>query len=430
MNQETCEIMSSFFKDYKKNPNVRLGTEQVNYFISSLENCYENPDAGYVKVIPEKANTNAWGTVLDGHTLSYINRPTSIRKVGEEYWVSNYYTNIAVFDDNFSYLGGPGDVYYGNHTLPNRIAYVHDFVLNQDLNSLYVVSRGYHVIKRFDKTTTGEWLEMWKSGTGSPGDVENDQFYSPSSIDMLPNGNLIVSIYNGKGANDANGNNGSVVEVDADTGDIIKTYIYYKESGNPWDNEIHNPSWVRVINGDVYISSFGKNLVGVWRYNGASDTLEYKTSFTKPSGIEYGSIYPIGLTVDVDNNLINIVCNGPKTIVGMGLDDHDIKYYVGDQEWDDRLNGKNNIAAFQDVRGCESYGSELVVCDYGNNRVQVVPKQPFVTVNCDFEIPVGYRNLFATNCVGTFDEANKTLTVSLNEAKKIEDFYIMLHPET
>jgi hypothetical protein len=60
--------------------------------------------------------------------------------------------------------------------------------------------------------------------------------------------------------------------------------------------------------------------------------------------------------------------------------------------WDDRRKSANIPGQILTPRGFLPLGPDRVlVCEYGNNRLHILPKTNYVQINYDVDIPYGYR---------------------------------------
>ena len=97
----------SFLNDIKRNPNsISVGDDSLDNMIASLST-YTESSCNYILTEPTntdyKTQLDGYGVVLSANTHTYINRPSNIRNVGNEIWISNLESEIVRFDTNFSY---------------------------------------------------------------------------------------------------------------------------------------------------------------------------------------------------------------------------------------------------------------------------------------------------------------------------------------
>ena len=78
------------------------------------------------------------------------------------------------------------------------------------------------------KLSTGEFL--WQHGNGSAGNLKDNKLYNPQDVELLPNGNVLITGYNGfvydpDTDEEATGHGHSGL-----TGSLFKSRVIYKET--------------------------------------------------------------------------------------------------------------------------------------------------------------------------------------------------------
>lgn len=424
--------LKAFFDDLAGDANklklLGLGPNQLAEF-QALAQAAEAPESRRSWIVAEPVG-DAHRTLLSQIGVVHsayrdggrINRPTSLRRVNGEIWVSSYYQRIARFDDNWSYLGWWTGV-YGADFAAGQFQYVHDFAVDVANDRLFLALRAAHRVMAL-RLSDGTLLWTW--GDGTPGDYGAGQPNEPMSLDLLPNGNLVVAVFRGNGDGGGTKSQGYVAEIDAATGAPVACRLQQITSGQPWDGEVYHPAWVRVLNGRLYVALhyLDGGLVAVFD----PGTWDYIESYTKPSGWDVHSINPYGLCLDDPDEAaateLVVAANAPKTLVGLGLADHDYRWHVGSQRWDDRSGARNEPGEMQDIRGVLPLGGGLfAVADYGNNRITVVPKYNQVQVPYAVTVPADYR-LVADTLPDGFDPATNTLMVKLSDLGTVGPLYL------
>ena len=387
-------MLRVWLEELKNNNNMKraccLSDSMIDEFIKELDDA-SIPLKTFQIYYPVSVPESPIGVVVSRYTDNgVIYRPTCVRKVGNEWWIGSYYTSIAKFDENFSYLGKVG--FYGNPiSNPNRYQYTYSFCVNPEQDIYIVTCYAFHVVKCFRISDNSL---VWTAGDGSPGNVSDGHLYNPYDVDFLPNGNIIVSCYNGIGRlqDGTTGTGpGHITEIDVSSGNIIASRVINVNGGYPWHGGIGNPTRARVFGDRIYISSMSRDVVGVWDVN----TWEYITVYTKPREIDIGDLNILGIYVDDTENEIVLSLAGPRKIAALGLDDHDIKWISGELCWDDRSNAENKPGVILQPSDLYKFSdNSYLVCDYGNNRVTVIHKSPYIEVQYNLDqIPEGYEIL-------------------------------------
>jgi len=411
---------------------LNLGVNRLNHMLEELEqlqfnNCrflLAEPDISEtVKQSSQKA-TVAVSAYRDNNQ---VNRPKCIRKVNDEYWVGNTYNRISRFNSSWAFLG----YWKGEYGDPNRsgtsYAYVSSFAVDTTNNRIYIAMEWRHIVRSFN-LETGEFL--WQYGDGSPGHMKDNRIWNPVDVEVLPNGNVLICSYNGYGqiGEDEGANHGFLVEVDSSTGQAVACRKMYKPNtdGNAWSDSVSNPIRARILSdGNLYVSMYNRHHVGCWD----PETWDYVDSFTKPQGMDVGSVYPRGLCLthytlnELTREALVVACNGPKSLGAVDKETHSLVWLTGYGDWDDKREAENNPLSLWDIWDVlEIEPGFYAVADYGNNRISIVPSQ--MTVEIEFKnIPDDVEIKWVPK---GFNKETRTMTVPITKVGSIDKIPIVL----
>ena len=416
--------ITAFLRDLKASSGNKYGANLLDQMIAESEKpAITNT---WVTATPAnddyKADIAGLGVFVDFYTSGgQVNRPTCIRLVGGEYWIASYNTRIARYDINGSFLGYWIGKYAAPTTNDDSYANSNSFVADEVNDRLFIIMPYY--VRAFT-LSTGDLL--WSFGTGASGNLIDNAIYTGTDVDLLPNGNIVVCSQNGKGViSGVEGiGHGHIDEFNAETGALIACRIMYAPDtkGEAWQQSCYRPYACRVLNNRLYVSMNSGDHVGVFDV----DTFQYIESFTKPRGLDVGSIGATGVALNATNDELVVAANSPKRLVGLGLSDHDIHWYSGQQRWDDRAASSKKIGDFQDIRHVLNIGSgRYMVADYGNHRVMVVGESTQLTVQYSVTIPAGFE---IKRCPDCFDKETHVVTVDIRDADKLQDVDLLLAP--
>lgn len=418
--------VQAFLNSIKENSQLKkalnLGEPMLDYLLQEASFDDHKSWVKAMPVTPINELLKGFGTAVSAYRDGLINRPSCIRIVNGEFWIGSYSLPIARFDSNFSFLG----YWIGHHkdprNEPDSYNYVRSFAVDTENDRIFICMEWRHMVRAF-RLSTGELL--WQYGSTSAGHLKDNQLYNPQDIELLPNGNVLITGYNGYGydpdTDEEGTGHGHVSEFSGLTGSLIKSRVMYKTNGNGWKHETSHPSRARILaDGRLYISSYNKHHMGVWN----PETWEYIETYSKATGFDTDAIYPRGMTLSLDGTELVTVCNGPKMLVTIGVDDRDYKWHVGHSEWDDRKQGLHRIGAFQDIWDVIAIAPDkYLVADYGNQRIQIVPNGEKISIPYSVTIPDGFKVAWKPSA---YDLATNTLTLPYNEVQALEDIYLLL----
>jgi len=434
MTIDSCNAIRSFLEDVQKSPNtIRIGESQIISMLDSMSTCLES-SCNYIKTTPTNTNykteLEGYGVVLSSLINKYINRPSNIRHVGDEIWISNLESEIVRFDKNFSYLGGLRGLAYGDPAQANQFRNCTDFSViynnvTQTVERVIMVSSD-HIAKVYETDANGFFQLLYTIGTDT---ISGNAplLNNCTGCEFLPNGDFIIVNKNGE-----TNNSGSVVQYAQATGNPIKTQLQDTGTnlGSVWDDECTNPTSVKVLDNKIYIST-ERDEIGVWDI---TDTFNwvYETVYTKPDGVNSNTMNPYGICINITEDVICTCSNTSSEVVTMGIIDHDLKNITGIQKFDDVSAPNDYINEFGSTNAVEFFYNDLdeiigrIVIDTTNNRVQVIPGKDTIDIPYTFVLPDGKEVIETSNCVGNFDIITSTLTININDIDKVKDFYVII----
>jgi len=423
------DLIRRFFDDFSSNDRAlrAMGYSQGSQRLARLMD-EANLDANHIWVKAEPIGTahidlsKKIGVAVSKYRDGTVNGPTNIRKVGTEFWVCNYYSQISRFDENWSFLG-----YWGrfgdaiNTALYNS---VRDIAVDEANDRVFIVMSNNNRVRCFSLSSADH---IWSWGDGSKGDYATNQPDFPCSCEVLPNGNLAVAVKNGRGTIGGQEGiyGGYIAELDAETGNPVACRLMKKTDGYPWQDEVSLPTQIRILNGRLYISNNDINLIGVFD----PTTWDYIETFARPAGFDVQSVYPNGICLNDAGDQLVVAANSPKLVVALGLTDHDYKWHSGTAGWDDRVSAENKPGEFFSINGILPIGNGFyAVADMGNNRVSIVPEFNYFPVQYQFSVPPGYR-LVKEQLPPGFDPSTGILMVHIAELQNVSPIYLACERE-
>ena len=361
-----------------------------------------------------------------GIVLSYqlhnniINRPRFIKKVNNKWYIGGDYMPIKIFDDNWSYLGDISARYASSSN-----GYYREYDMDIDFNNdiIYIACYNDHIVQAF-RFSTGDYL--FTIGTfRSAGDVSQGRLYYPRQVKVLSNGHVLVLSQRGRGLKDgqaATAYYGHISEYDG-TGNFINTKIQYEGTGNAWSGECYYPNYMKVYENedDVFVCYYDRGYVARFDLD-----FNYKTVYTAPSEMSdvIERATPKALLVDYDSNQLIVANESPDLVASVGLDSHDLNWYVGRTVWNDTRQQVNMIGAFYSIEDIIFYDDNkdsILVVDRGNNCLQVVPSYPKLPIEYNINIPNGYKIVDEQAQQFNYNVNNNVIEYSLDELCKIKE---------
>jgi|UPI0003764F58 hypothetical protein len=344
--------------------------------------------------------------------------PSALRKTSNgEVWVASETASAAIalarFDANFSFLG-----YWGRSAAADGLYLTRDFALDEVNRRIYTVGNN-HVLRAFDLDTQAM---LWQFGTHNAALNLPTGLYTPSGVDMLPNGNIIVASWSGMAVG-ASGH-GHLSEFDP-AGALVATHAMNNGGvSEPWSGSIRNPDKVRVdaLNNLIYVSLYYDDMIAVYD----ATSFAYVACYTKPAGIAAGNLLPRGFYVSQDHNQLVIGASSPRLLAALGVDNHDLAWIAGHAVYDagaQAFNRPNELWGCRDV--LELSPGHYLVADDGNNRLTVISNNNTHIIPYDTAalIPAGWQLALAAMPTG-YDPTNHTMTVPLANAATAGALYL------
>jgi hypothetical protein len=420
-------MIDKFLTDLKNNNEVMQLLGNPTNLIDSMISYYQqlsnrrytyavykpkNKDFGFIEIKDGKVIKKGLGTVLTVRWGGLVNRPYNIRKVGNEIWIASLYTRLRKFDENFSYLGEFG--VWGDE-FPDKYVHPRDFVVTDE--HVVIVCEWRHRVVCYKRDTAES---VWMIGDGQAGNPQDGRVWNPYSIDVLPDGNYILASFYGQ-PEGAITNGGFVAKVDKDTGNMT-VLLSYKKDGFPWNGDVCHPIFVRVYDNEVWISYWDRDIIAVFEYTG--DALVYKRTYGRTSGLNVGAIRIRAFSYNKDEGRVYLTADAPKKIACLDAETHDLLGHFGFVRWEDYNNNPETPGAFLTPSGIIELGDNLVVCDYSNNRVQLIPKEFLFATQFDVEYELDYGeevdNVLEVSDT-RFDLANKKFSLSVDDILSLSE---------
>jgi hypothetical protein len=357
-------------------------------------------------------------TVVSNKRDGTVNRPTKMVMYNNGFLVSNRYSQLSFFDSNWSFIN-----YFGRYADPrsgdNYYADVTGFALDEVNGRIYLACSNYHIVRCF---TFPEMEYVFTIGDGTSGNIADNRLYNPDDVVLLSNGNILVSSSYGYGEIDGVTGTirGNITEFSGIDGSVVNTRIMGDQTnnGDSWLGGVYRPGSMTLKDGLLYVAIRGKDNIGVWD----TETWKYVKAYNKPTGWDVDSVMPRGIAV-TDAEVI-ICAESPGVVVGLGKDDNDYKWSVGRKAWDDKKKANNYPGDFYQPFHVMELTSELIaVLDYGNNRIQVVPKNHYVDVPYNLPVINGYE-IVEDSLPEEFHLENSTLETPLPKLSLIKPLII------
>lgn len=370
------------------------------------------------KIWTEHLPPVGWYQSNHGVVSSYYNKnegcndPVKIlRLLDGNYLVINYSSQCAIFSPDFLFLEWLPFGSYGNQmSVPGAYGNLRGGDINADNTRLALVSYGYHTIKCFDYLT-GQ--ELWSFGDGTPGNASDGRVYNPRDAVWLPNGNLMISSYNGRGDTAIGPYNvGFVAELDGATGALVEVHLEYGPGGGFSNRlECYYPTGLAMFDDHLYVCSYGCDEIGCFD---VAVGFEYVRTYKKPAIVNEDGVNPSACCKGADGELI-VYSAGLKEIAGLSLATGDLLWHAGIAGFDAFSVPKNQPHELWDVYGIIWDDSKQVTlaADYGNRRIQALSQNNTANIQYNVTPPDGGYHL--VQMPEGYDEANQIMTLSVNE---------------
>ena len=359
-----------------------------------------------------------WDQVNYGVVSSYFNKnegcsdPVKIlRLLDGNYLVLNYSAQCAIFSPDFLFLEWlPFGRYDYDLNYPDSYGYLRGGDINADNTKLSLVCYGRHSVRCFDYSTGNV---LWTFGDGSPGFSSDGRLYNPRDAAWLPNGNLMVSSYNGREGTTSNTSNvGVIVELDGSTGALVATHLEYGPGGGFFNRgECYYPTGMAMFDDHLYVCSFGRNEIGCFD---VSAGFEYVRTYKKPAIINEDGVNPTACCKGAAGELI-VYSAGLKAIAGLSLVTGNLLLHAGIPGFDASNIPKNRPHELWDVYGIIWDDSKQVVlaADYGNRRIQALSQNNSVEIQYNVIPPAGGYHL--VQMPDGYDAATQKMMLPVNE---------------
>ncbi len=358
--------------------------------LSSGRGCCQLPES-YIKGIEEEYKSFPTYEELEPSSLpdqkiftvaSYygdgsVNRPSDIKKIGNEWYVLSYSRNISVFDENFTLLRHMGS--YGTPSASNdRFSATRGFDINETAGLLAVACASSHVVRVYSFPAMVHQFDIGTPGTA--GNIADGSLNQPFDV-VITDTNIYVASYYGEASNV-----GAVFEFDL-SGNYVETKLEFDSTGYTWDMEVFHPRKIQVFDGNFYISN-GRDDIGVY-----DSSWNYVTTYTKPSVSTVGSIYPQGVVKDTDK--IWVLGNSFAQIIELDINTHDVLNTYGSLAWADRADVVPEPNTMYNPYSFALFAEGIfVVCDYGNNRLCLIYQDTIEEV--EYPIPSNINILYSS----------------------------------
>ena len=336
-----------------------------------------------------------------------VNRPTALRMVGDEYWVSSQINEgISRFDADWSFLG-QARIPFTPPQNPDSIAlWIGDFAVDADAVYLATgIFQQIQAVRRSDGALLWEFGTQFSAGAGGSGKLNY-----PAGVELLPDGTLLCSSRDGH----------ELVRLDPTDGSYIDSPIIGQ--GNGWEGRVNAPCHIRTgPDGLVYVASRDGQQIAAFDSTAWGPAVE---TYTTPRGWDVAEATTTSCAVA--DGILYAAVENIGTVVGVGVTDHDYRSSVGRIGWDARQGAKNLPGEMMSpVAVLPVEPGWLAVADRDNNRVQLVPTEHYQPVPYQVDLPAGYRLVEHALPPG-YDPATHTLTVPLPRIREVGPLYLPL----
>jgi WD40 repeat protein len=363
-----------------------------------------------------------WNTVDARVLLSYYNGDAGIIDAVKIFpmqdgglLVGNYSNEWFYTTPDFNFNGKFEVGRYGDpQTYVNGYQRTYGGAMSPD--ERYVVMCCYydHCIRCFDRQTR---TVAWTFGDGTAGSPQDGRLYYPVDADFLPNGNVVVSCYSGKG-DAAALNYGYVCEISS-AGMFVRSHLVYTADnmGRANRDGVYSPGSLFVDHDDneIFISCVGRDEVGRWDVS--TTPWIYMDNYKKPSELDIAATNPLTIAPGPPGQIL-VYSDALKVIACLDRNTKKIQWATGLMGLDNHYSPANNPHEIYSVRGMMWHDGlgQVVASDYTNRRLQTLAPGNTLSITYDFDPPEGYDLEFHPR---GFDILTKTLTIPVNELKNL-----------
>jgi len=293
-------------------------------------------------------------------------RPHMLRKDGEHI-VSVDYDRHSIFyyDDNFNLY----KKYYTADNSHNR--YPKCLAITEDRIFVGTVYNRVICIDKNTKDVLWEFGEYNRRGKCSDGKIGR-----PTNIEVLSNGNIVVSTYDGVG--DSNRYYGTLEEFDKD-GNWVKTLLQDTNGGLGADIQTHYPQSIRIYNDIIYVGK--SNEIDVFNYNNGD--LEFIQTIRKPSNAEVEDLNLKDFVIE--DGILYIISTSIKKVVGFDTQTQQIVFSSGHFRYEGYANSGHEGNALNYPYGLMVEDGKIYVADTSNYQIIEVFRNDYT--NPQYELP-------------------------------------------
>jgi len=415
----TC--LQTFINDLSVNENLKRSFPSIGE--EGWANLKAEAALDATRVYREYPPPVGWDDVNFGVKVSYYNDNEGVGQVAKILQLLNgdrlllsYNGQVGIYSSDWVYKGYiPFGRYANPFTEADGYRYVWGGDINADNTRLALVMYGHDCVRVFNYTTGAV---MWTFGDGTNGNAEDGRLYNPYDAVWLPNGNLLVSSYNGTGEV-ATGSNtyGFVVELDGATGALVEIRLEYGDAlGYCKRGECMYPTGLGMWNDQAYVCCIGRDEIG--RFDVDSSNFDWVRSYKKPIEINADGVNPTCVCEGPNDTLI-AYASGLKAIAAVSLDTGAFQWFSGIPGWDARSAPTNEPHELWDVKGIiyDTVNGVTLAADYGNRRVMALIQSNVATVTYTVAVPDGGYRL--EQAPPGYDNATTSMNVSVNQVSAL-----------
>ena len=414
----TC--LKSFINDLNANDSLKkyfpgIGPESWAGLVK--EAAYDS-----TRIYKEYPPPAGWNDQPFGVKVSYYNDNEGVGQVAKildllngDRLLLSYNGQVGIYSSDWVYKGYiPFGRYANPFTEPDGYRYVWGGDINADNTKLALVMYGHDCVRVFNYTTGAV---LWTFGDGINGNAEDDRLYNPYDAVWLPNGNLLVSSYNGTGEVATGSNNyGFVVELDGTTGAVVEIRLEYGDNlGYCKRDECMYPTGLGMWGDHAYVCCVGRDEIG--RFLVDSDNFDWVSSYKKPVEINADGVNATCVCEGPDNTLV-AYATGLKAIAALDIDTGGFRWFSGIPGWDARSAPSNEPHELWDVKGLiyDAVNGVTLVADYGNRRIMALIQNNNATITyTGVEAPDGY---FLEQAPPGYDPPSTSMIIPVNKVSQ------------